>query len=436
MLIDFTVENYRSIKDPVTLSAIAQPSRDSGKASAAKRRIKSDNEIAPSAPVLGRDFELLPVLAIFGANASGKSNVLRALHELLMFMAHGGPFLTPGPTVMLDESVFMPFAPFRLDQTTSQRLTRFQIRLALRGDIFVYQLALDGLRIHHERLDHIPPPPKRTPRVPLFERTWQEADQEYIWINGSRIGNAYREIQVTLRDYKPFISLLIRTLKVPALQYLAIWLLSRLPTLEMSSYEIIAPTVLIENSEQLASVEALIRRFDTGIAQIEIVEQEAAQLGYRNNRVYVWHNTPQGPVRWLLSEESTGTQRLFSFAPFLLRCLNTGSLFLIDELDASLHPHITRRIVEMFQSIETNPKRAQLIFTSHDNTLQRNNLLRRDQIWFTEKRPDGSTDLFPLSDFHPRNDLAIDKAYLDGRFGAVPNLREMEDDNDLVGAER
>jgi hypothetical protein len=81
----------------------------------------------------------------------------------------------------------------------------------------------------------------------------------------------------------------------------------------------------------------------------------------------------------------------------------------------------------MFQNPKTNPKNAQLIFTSHDNTLQRNNLLRRDQIWFTQKRPDQSTELYPLTDFHVRNDLAIDKAYLDGRFGAVPFLPSDEE---------
>ena len=95
---------------------------------------------------------------------------------------------------------------------------------------------------------------------------------------------------------------------------------------------------------------------------------------------------------------------------------------MLDELGSNIHPNITHEIVRLFQDPKTNPKRAQLIFTSHDNTLQQRNLLRRDQIWFTQKRPDGSTELYPLTDFHPRNDLAIDKAYLDGRFGAVPRL--------------
>ena len=88
----------------------------------------------------------------------------------------------------------------------------------------------------------------------------------------------------------------------------------------------------------------------------------------------------------------------------------------------------------MFQSEKLNLKRAQLVFTSHDNTLQRGNLLRRDQIWFTQKRADGSTELYSLSDFSPRNDLAIDKAYLDGRFGAVPILPDEEELLELTGS--
>ncbi len=100
---------------------------------------------------------------------------------------------------------------------------------------------------------------------------------------------------------------------------------------------------------------------------------------------------------------------------------------IIDELGSNLHPNIVHNIVQLFQDKQTNPNRAQLIFTSHDNTLQRNNLLRRDQIWFTQKRRDQSTELYPLSDFKVRNDLAIDKAYLDGRFGAVPFISDEDD---------
>jgi len=92
--------------------------------------------------------------------------------------------------------------------------------------------------------------------------------------------------------------------------------------------------------------------------------------------------------------------------------------------------------VRLFQSPVTNPKRAQLVFTSHDTTLQQRNLLRRDQIWFTEKRPDGGTELYPLTDFKPSSGMAIDKSYLDGRFGAVPILPDTEDLLPLLEAQK
>ena len=108
---------------------------------------------------------------------------------------------------------------------------------------------------------------------------------------------------------------------------------------------------------------------------------------------------------------------------------SSGCTVILDELGSNIHPNINRKIVRLFQNPKTNPKRAQLIFSSHDNTLQRDNLLRRDQIWFTQKRSDQSTKLYPLSDFKVRNDLAIDRAYLDGRFRAVPFI---PDDDDLI----
>ncbi len=92
--------------------------------------------------------------------------------------------------------------------------------------------------------------------------------------------------------------------------------------------------------------------------------------------------------------------------------------------------------MRLFQSPVTNPKRAQLVFTSHDTTLQQRNLLRRDQIWFTEKRPDGGTELYPLTDFKPSSGMAIDKSYLDGRFGAVPILPDTEDLLPLLEAQK
>lgn len=144
--------------------------------------------------------------------------------------------------------------------------------------------------------------------------------------------------------------------------------------------------------------------------------------------IFALHEKPDGQtVSWPFEEESLGTQRLFSLAFRIVVDITIGGLIIVDELGTNIHPNIIRNIIKIFQNQKTNPENAQLIFTSHDNTLQRNNLLRRDQIWFTQKRPDQSTELYPLTDFHVRNDLAIDKAYLDGRFGAVPFLPSNEE---------
>ena len=183
-------------------------------------------------------------------------------------------------------------------------------------------------------------------------------------------------------------------------------------------------TTVLENTKNL------LLKLDTGLYDIEIRKDEDNKENYQ---LYALHKVAnEGIISWRFEEESIGTQRLFDLIYRMQFILLRNSLLIADELGSNVHPNIINEIVKLFQSPKTNPNRTQLIFTSHDNTLQRNNLLRRDQIWFTQKRPDQSTELYPLSDFKVRNDLAIDKAYLDGRFGAVPFISD-EDDLMLVG---
>ena len=180
-----------------------------------------------------------------------------------------------------------------------------------------------------------------------------------------------------------------------------------------------------ETSKILANVKNLLLKFDTGLYDIEVRAEGKDDNRYQ---IYAFHKTEDSKIiSWKFEEESAGTQSLFGLACRIEVMLEKSSLVTSDELGANLHPNIVHEIVRIFQNPKTNPNRTQLIFTSHDNTLQRNNLLRRDQIWFTQKRPDQSTELYSLSDFKVRNDLAIDKAYLDGRFGAVPFISDEDD---------
>ncbi len=425
MLIDFTVENYRSIKEPVTLTTVAQSRKSAAVGNESKRRnIIPDHQIAPTFTVEGRNIELLPVIGIFGANASGKSNVINALNYFLAFIELGSQYKEERFDIQW-------FIPFNLRSTTKKAPTRFELRIVREDTIFTYTLLLNRTRILQERLEHIPPSPSRMQSRLLFNRVWHEDKAAYTITNGKAFGNAYKEIQESLREHEPFMSLLSLRLKVEVVKPFVSWLTNRWVGIglgeEQTDYTSTAKILQEIVPDMLEPVTRIIRRFDTGIEGIEIEVLETNHKEGEQFKVWVQHEADGNQFRWPMEEESTGTQRLFSLAFKILFAFDTGGLLLIDELGSNIHPNITREIVRMFQSEKTNPNRAQLIFTSHDNTLQRGNLLRRDQIWFTQKREDGSTELYSLSDFRPRNDLAIDKAYLDGRFGAVPILPDEED---------
>ena len=141
----------------------------------------------------------------------------------------------------------------------------------------------------------------------------------------------------------------------------------------------------------------------------------------KNLRVLAWHKRTDSAeeVPLDLSDESDGTQKLFEFTGGWLRALESGATLFVDELDRSLHPHMTRFLVGLFNS-RTNGKNSQLVFTTHDTTLLDIDLIRRDQIWFVEKDDERSTRLYSLLEYSPRKDEALERGYLKGRYGAIP----------------
>lgn len=417
MFIDFTLANYRSIKDPVTLSAV-EVRRGPGttRQGLGAQRVKTDDDIAPAHKNEVHDLAVLPVLGIFGANASGKSNVIRALHDLVC-LARWGTSLAN-----------MDIRPFSLDPITRCQPTRFEVRACVDDMVYTYQLEADDERVHRERLDVLPPH-ARTPRL-LFERTWLGQGEESHWVNGRMFAGPHKQLQRSLKPAQLYMSILATHVNVDIAQPFVNWLTSiwlGLTLGEEADDLDFAIRTAHNHEDAKDQILAFVRNFDTGITDFSIEKQDQDDRGRSQPKleVIVYHETPEGPVSWPLDYESTGTQRLFGLAPKILFCLQLGGAMLVDELGSNIHPLITRRLVELFQSPVTNPCRSQLIFTSHDNTLQRNQLLRRDQVWFTKKNSDGSTDLYPLADYRPRNDLAIDRAYLDGRFGAIPILEEV-----------
>jgi uncharacterized protein len=419
MLLEFTVENYRSIKEPVTLSAVAQKAPKRKTSAKTKRGVKSDAEICPGFPVEGWDMELVPVMAIFGANASGKSNLINALDYLLSLMngrsEKGKSYLFP-----------VSHSPFGLDNLSREQATKFDLHITQAGSIYRYHLEVLGRKVHREVLEYLPSTTKRSRQ--LFHREWSDDLSSYTWKNGDMFSGAHIHLEETLSKYELFISL-VKRLKLSIIQPLAEFLEgywgygSTMPVIRVENL-LSAPILrelCIEKPAFKSNIVKVLSQFDTGIIDIEF--HKPRQIS--DSGIYAIHKTESGErIEWEFEEESLGTQRLFGFTYAMISTLELGGVMSIDELGSNLHPKITAYIIQLFQNPKTNPKGAQLIFTSHDNTLQRNQLLRRDEIWFTEKKPDQSTDLYSLADFKVRNDLAIDKAYLDGRFGAVPFLPE------------
>lgn len=423
MLIDFTVENFRSIKEPVTLSAIANLSREIeySQNSIARRRIKPDRLIAPAFPVEGRGFELLPVLGIFGANASGKSNVLTALDTLFSLIRSG-----------VSEKRFLAhrLPTFKFDETIFQEATRFRLRQMYDNCIYIYSLSMCQERVLEETLEYIPAVTQRKTNKLLFSRFWDDKTNKHTWRNGDDFAGAHTQLEASLQEHELFMTLLISRLEVEVIEPFRIGFMGYWPGTGFGREDFDHDLTLTLMGKYLPDwldrVSEILCRFDTGISHLELRKKQVASSKDTFD-LFAWHKTATGMASLPFYEESMGTQRLFILAFKMLDAFSDGYTMLVDELGSNIHPNITREIIKLFQSPKSNPKRAQLIFTSHDNTLQQRNLLRRDQIWFTAKREDGSTELYPLTDFKPRNDLAIDKAYLDGRFGAVPMLPDEDD---------
>ena len=192
-----------------------------------------------------------------------------------------------------------------------------------------------------------------------------------------------------------------------------------------------------EQDELAASFRALLQNADVGIldVKVEYDERKTTNHTFKTPR-FVFRHTTESADAWLpLEAESRGTQTLFRMALPIIQAMRTGGTLVVDELEASLHPMLAAKIIQQFNDPKTNPKNAQLIFTTHDTNLLGRTfdepLLRRDQVWFTEKDKNGATILYPLTNYKPRKAENLERGYLQGRYGAIPFLGEFR----LLGEE-
>lgn len=409
MLIEFKVENFRSFREEQTLSFIGSNSDSE----------LPGNYVTPELPGMP-GVRLLKVAAIYGPNASGKSNIIKALRYFAAFAADS--FTNRKPEAATGT------VPFRFDEGWSKRPSLFEVSFVHEAVRYTYGLALTPERVTEEYLVAYPHGKKQV----WFEREWVEATKDYWWSPPTENFPYNDTHKLGARPNCTFLSGGAQ-LQHPKLSVVREWFvryfdLAGLGWLDESPGS--TAHWYYKHPEWKEDIVRGLENADLGIVDFRVEKlPDGVRPEYKqtvdewNYRIQFLHKGKDNA--WLnFSEESEGTQRFFTlFAPWMW-ALGRGAFVCIDEIESSLHPFLARKLIELYLSPEVNKRGAQLLFTTHNTFLLDQELLRRDQFWFTEKDDRGATHLYPLTDYSPRKKEALSKGYLSGRYGALPFIPE------------
>lgn len=433
VLLDFRAANVRSFRDPVAFSL--------------RSGTMSDPDVVRTVELnaAGHTVGVVPAAAVYGPNGSGKSNLLRAMHDMRGHVLHSFRGAA-GPIGGVQRK------PFLLDDEAAVQVSTFEIDLVLQGVRVEYGFTVDDGRYVTERAHHYP----RGRRSLLFER-----DGDTITLGGQTKSKG-RAIVDILRPNALFLSTAAFA-GHPALGEIYRWFSRNLilaaarTRANRQGYT----TDMIFQDHRRDSVLALLRLVDPGI--IGVVRQQMDPVMHerirRAVRIVLGEEdeseapddipTPELGVRFAhqgahrhrvefdRDDESLGTLVWFGVVGPVIDALADGCVFLADELDASLHPELSRQLVRIFQDHRTNPRRAQLVFNSHDTSLlgdTERQVLGRDQVWLVDKSSDGNSSLHQLSEYSPRKDSALGRRYLAGHFGGLPATTDEQFDDAVLDA--
>ncbi|MEJ7928865.1 ATP-binding protein [Ramlibacter sp. AN1015] len=421
MLIEFSVENFRSFRTRQTFSMVAAP------------RLHRRANTVP-AEVDGENFpRLLTVAAIYGPNASGKSSLVRAL-SVATRLTH---------RVAAPDAAKLPVAPFRFDPDLHQEPSKFEWHFIAQKTRYSFELSSTAERIHLERLIKYT---KGRPDL-LYERTLQGDRDKYEFGATFEASPELRDAWSKLTGGRMlFIAQAVANSSEDLKQL-------RIPFTWLSELSIVEGSFrgAVEVSERLMAefpsfrtdVATLLSDIDIPIAEISVelppdapalkeifsdegMDQKKVRAAFSANRAKTTlvHRTALGDASFELDEESGGTKNLIGFALPWLTLNGDGKVrrsgLIVDEMDSSLHPKAVEALVRRHIVSDT---RAQLIFTTHDTHLMDTKLLRRDQIWITERAADGSTQLRSIHEFQGRDSEDVEKRYYEGRYRGLPILR-------------
>ena len=445
MLVQFRLKNFMSIRDEQVFSLVAVSGLKE------QEQHLSDNVIAAT-----KEVDVLRSAVIYGANASGKSNLLRAIEYFIDTVTLSSP----------TGSAISSYSPFVLDQKSSSEPTLLEAIFVIDGIVYRYGFEVQQKVVVAEWLFI-----RRKQETYVFDRS----------INELRINRPYKKL-LELQNNK-MVAQTVLLLQLGALfndetcQAVRKWAFNMRYVQGTEDYQFRDFTIqYLEQPENKQRILNLLRDADLGIEDIELIisENKSSISSARTAKFYgggdliltnpvdpndltkgyngvsLGIKTPNQPrtdigikstrVFWdndigifksisvpFSTFESQGTQKFFNLIGLILWHLDNGGILIADELDTKLHPLLTQRIVQLFNSPVTNPRNAQFVFATHDTNLLSAGLFRRDQIWFTEKDSAGVTQLYALTDYKPggksvRNDEQLEKNYIAGKYGGIPYL--------------
>jgi len=423
MLLQFSVNNYRSIKDTVTFSMLSSS--------------KNENSFKV------KKYNILNSAVIYGANASGKSNLLRAM----AFMGR----IVLNKTKVIQSTDTLPHDPFRLNSSTQDASSTFEIVFFIDETKYRYGFELDNTTVYAEWLYA----DEKGKEAKLFYR--DSEDEDYVNKHKFKEGNRFfddKKLEIDILPNQLFIWECDRTKDGVIAKSILKWfsrfnLIDGLDHGGYISYTMKKMEDLTFRNEMIN----LVKTADIGIEDITIEEEEVPldmiekmglpidlkeeilkDGGLKSVSINTYHkkfdennNEIGNEIFELDDEESLGTRKFFKMSAPILNTLQEGKILVIDELDASLHPMLTKHLIKLFSDKNINTENAQLIFATHDTNLLKPQIFKRDQIWFTEKDKYGSTALYSILEIKGvRANDDFEKQYIQGKYGAVPYLGKFE----------
>ena len=436
MLLRFGVANHRSIRDYQELFL------------SASRRIRRKGLVIP-VPTLKE--AAVPIAAIYGPNAAGKSNLIDAMDEMRRTVVESHK--------SLDATDRIPRTPFRLDDTTEAKPTRFDCTFTVseqgadgRGSdqpesVYEYGFEYTATEFCREWLYRVVRKERQSTQV-LFER--ETRDRKVRVKVGNQLPGENRAIANLTRPNSLFLSAAAQNNHPQLTELYRYFVESWVVILEGGIIHEMHIADHLADYEHLERLVELINQADIGISRIDVKEeafsedesgmiQDLIQTMAKHvkgddslknflhektrsrKQLRFIHSASEGRTRTLgYDSESKGTRTLLLLLIPALEALSRGSLLVIDELDTSLHPNLARAFVSLFNKKDSNPRSAQLVFSTHDVTLLGSGLIRQDEIWMTDKNREGASEFTPLTIFKLRSRDDIERAYRHGRFGGVP----------------